>query len=68
MMAAGEEGGSLAKVLKDIADFYEQDVETKLTLLTSAIEPALMVVMGFLIGFIVLAMYMPVFQMAGAMG
>ena len=66
MIEAGESGGALEQVLNDIAEFYEANVDTKLTVLTSAIEPALMVVMGLLIGFIVLAMYMPIFQMASA--
>ena len=52
------------KAFNDIADFYENSVDTKLSILTSTIEPLLMIVMGFLIGFIVLAMYMPIFQMA----
>jgi type IV pilus assembly protein PilC len=68
MIEAGETGGALEKVLDDIAEFYESDVDTKVSVLTSAIEPALMVVMGLLIGFIVLAMYLPIFQMAGAIG
>lgn len=68
MMAAGEEGGNLEKILKDIARFYEKEVEATLSILTSTIEPILMVLMGFIIGFIMLAMYMPIFQMAGAIG
>jgi len=68
MMSAGEEGGNLEKVLKDVARFYERDVEAKLTIITSTIEPLLMVLMGFVIGFIMLAMYMPIFQMAGNIG
>jgi type IV pilus assembly protein PilC len=65
MIHAGESSGSLEEVLDDMAEYYESDVDTKLSILTSAIEPALMIVMGLLIGFIVLAMYMPIFQMAG---
>ena len=68
MIAAGESSGSLETVLNNIADFYDSSVETKLTVLTSAIEPALMVVMGLLIGLIVLAMYLPIFQLAGTIG
>ena len=68
MIAAGEEGGNLEKVLKDIAVFYEKDVAAKLSIITSTIEPVLMVLMGFIIGFIMLAMYMPIFQMAGTAG
>ncbi len=67
IISAGEEGGSLEKVLKDVAVFYEKDLESRLSMLTSVIEPALMVLMGIVIGFIMLAMYLPIFQMAGAM-
>ena len=65
MVDAGEKGGALEQVLIDIADFYDNDVDSKLEMLTSAIEPALMVIMGLIIGFIVLAMYLPIFQLAG---
>jgi type IV pilus assembly protein PilC len=65
MIEAGESSGALEQVLDEIAEFYEGEVDTKISVLTSAIEPALMVIMGLLIGFIVLAMYMPIFQMAG---
>ncbi len=68
LIEAGEKGGDLEQVLNDIADFYDNDVDTKLTILTSAIEPALMVIMGLLIGFIVLALYLPIFQLAGTIG
>jgi type IV pilus assembly protein PilC len=65
MIAAGESGGELEQVLVDAADFYDDDVEAKLAVISAAIEPALMIIMGLLIGFIVLAMYMPIFQLAG---
>ena len=66
MIAAGESGGELEQVLVDAADFYDDEVEVKLSIISSAIEPTLMIIMGLLIGFIVLAMYMPIFQLAGA--
>ncbi|CAN2043665.1 Type II secretion system F family protein [Candidatus Magnetomoraceae bacterium gMMP-1] len=66
LVEAGESGGALEEVLIEIANYYESEVDTKLSILTSAIEPVLMVIMGFIIGLIVLAMYMPIFQMAGA--
>ena len=65
MINAGESAGSLEQVLDDMAEFYEDDVDNRLAILTSVIEPGLMIIMGLLIGFIVLAMYMPIFQMAG---
>ena len=65
MIAAGESGGELEQVLIDAADFYDDEVDAKLAIISSTIEPALMIIMGLLIGFIVLAMYMPIFQLAG---
>ena len=64
MVAAGESGGELEQVLVDAADFYDEDVEAKLAIISATIEPALKIIMGLLIGFIVLAMYMPIFQLA----
>jgi len=68
MIAAGEGSGALEPVLNEVAEFYENDVDAKLSILTSTIEPALMVLMGLVIGFIVLAMYMPIFQLASTVG
>ncbi|MFN2437199.1 MAG: type II secretion system F family protein [Desulfotignum sp.] len=68
MIRAGEEGGRLEKVLSDLSRFYEKEVANTLTMIASTIEPALMVAMGFVIGFIMLAMYVPIFQMAGTIG
>jgi type IV pilus assembly protein PilC len=65
MVAAGESGGALEQVLGDVADFYDDELENRLNLLTSAVEPILMLIMGLLIGFIVVAMYLPIFQLAG---
>ncbi|WDP90750.1 MAG: type II secretion system F family protein [Desulfobacter sp.] len=68
MITAGEASGNLEEVLMEAAKFYERDVESRLTVITSAIEPALMVIMGIVIGFILLAVYMPIFQMAQTIG
>jgi type IV pilus assembly protein PilC len=68
MIDAGEQGGALEPVFLDMAEFYETDVDTKLSILMSSLEPALMIMMGLLIGFIVLAMYLPIFQMAAMVG
>ncbi len=65
MIAAGESGGELEQVLQDAADFYDDEVDVMLAALSAGIEPALMLLMGLLIGFIVLAMYLPIFQLAG---
>lgn len=68
MLSVGEETGSLESMLRDVAEFYEADLDTRLTQLTTWIEPALLLVMGVLVGGIVIVMYLPVFQMAGAVG
>ncbi len=65
MVAAGETGGSLADMLGDIAEYYEQEVERLLDRLSTMIEPLMMLSMGLLIGGIVVAMYIPIFQLAG---
>ena len=66
MLSVGEETGSLPTMLHDVAEFYEGDLDLRLTQLTTWIEPALLLVMGVLVGAIVIVMYLPVFQMAGA--
>lgn len=66
MLSVGEETGSLPTMLQDVAEFYEGDLDLQLTQLTTWIEPALLLVMGVLVGAIVIVMYLPVFQMAGA--
>jgi len=66
MLSVGEETGSLPTMLHDVAEFYEGDLDLRLTQLTTWIEPALLLIMGVLVGAIVIIMYLPVFQMAGA--
>ncbi|MEQ1794429.1 MAG: type II secretion system F family protein [Nitrospira sp.] len=68
MVSVGEETGSLESMLRDVGDFYEADLDTRLSQLTTWIEPALLLVMGVLVGAIVIIMYLPVFQMAGTVG
>jgi type IV pilus assembly protein PilC len=68
MLSVGEETGSLDSMLRDVAEFYEADLDTRLVQLTTWIEPALLLVMGVLVGGIVIVMYLPVFQMAGTVG
>ncbi len=68
MLSVGEETGSLDAMLRDVAEFYEADLDTRLTQLTTWIEPVLLLVMGVLVGGIVIVMYLPVFQMAGTVG
>jgi type IV pilus assembly protein PilC len=68
MIAVGETTGALDAMLGKIADFYDDEVDAGVATLTSLMEPALMVFLGVIIGFIVIAMYMPIFKMAAAVG
>ncbi len=63
MIGVGENSGSLAEMLSDVSDYYEDEVERKLDRLTTMIEPLMMLAMGLLIAGIVIAMYLPIFQM-----
>lgn len=64
MIAIGEQSGTLDQMLGKIADFYEDEVENAVKAMTSLIEPLLMVGLGGIIAVIVLAMYLPIFNMA----
>lgn len=66
MIGVGEATGAMDAMLGKIADFYDDEVDTAVDALTSLIEPVMMVVLGGLIGGMVIAMYMPIFKMAGA--
>lgn len=65
MISIGEQSGTLDVMLGKIADFYEDEVETAVKAMTSLIEPLLMVVLGGVIAVLVVAMYLPIFNMAG---
>jgi type IV pilus assembly protein PilC len=65
MIAVGEQTGALDAMLTKIADFYEEEVDVAVASMTSLIEPAMMVFLGTVIGGLVVAMYMPIFEMAG---
>ncbi len=66
MIAVGETTGALDQMLGKIADFYEDEVDAQVATLTSMLEPMMMVFLGVVIGFIVIAMYLPIFKMAAA--
>ncbi|PLX81144.1 MAG: type II secretion system F family protein [Desulfuromonas sp.] len=65
MIAVGEKGGALAQMLEDVAAFYESEVERRLDRMTTLVEPIMMASMGLLIGGVVVAMYIPIFQLGG---
>ena len=62
MIGVGEETGALDAMMSKIADFYESEVEASVKALTSILEPVMIVVVGGIVGFIIIAMYMPMFQ------
>jgi type IV pilus assembly protein PilC len=68
MISIGEKSGTMDQMLGKIADFYEDDVENAVKSLTSLIEPMLMVVLGGVIAFLVIAMYLPIFDLATVSG
>ncbi len=65
MMTVGEETGEIDAMLAKVADFYEREVEDTVSALTSLIEPLLIVVMGVTVGGILIALYLPIFNIAG---
>jgi type IV pilus assembly protein PilC len=68
MINVGENTGALDQMLIRIADFYESEVETIILALTKLIEPIVLVVLGGMVATILIAMYLPVFQLSGAAG
>ncbi len=68
MINVGEATGALDVMLTKIADFYDEEVDQAVENLTAAIEPLMMVFLGGMIGGLVVAMYLPIFSMAGAVG
>ena len=63
MVAVGEETGQLENMLSKIADFYEAEVDAKVKALTSLIEPLMICFVGGVVGFIVISMYLPIFEL-----
>jgi type IV pilus assembly protein PilC len=68
MIAVGEATGSLDSMLSKIADFYDDEVETAVNALTSMLEPILMVFLGGVVGGMIVAMYLPIFQLGAVVG
>jgi type IV pilus assembly protein PilC len=68
MISVGESTGALDSMLSKIADFYEEEVDVAVANLTSLLEPLLMMFLGVVIGGVVISMYLPIFQMASAVG
>ncbi len=63
MIAVGEQSGNLEPMLYRISDAYEKEVETSIGVITSVVEPVMIIVMGFMVGFIVISVLLPIFEM-----
>ena len=68
MAAIGEESGSLDDMLNKAAEFYEEEVDTAVSQLSSLMEPIIMVVLGSIIGTMLVAMYLPLFNIGNVVG
>lgn len=68
MVAVGEETGGIDTMLNKVAEFYEREVDDAVDGLAKLIEPLLIVILGGIIGFVVIALYMPVFSLVSAIG
>lgn len=68
MISVGEKTGGLDEMLEKVADFYEDEVDAAVDALTSIIEPVVIVVMGAVIGFVLISMYLPMFDLIGVIG
>jgi type IV pilus assembly protein PilC len=63
MVAIGEESGALDSMLDKVANYYEEEVDNAVDGLTSLMEPMIMAVLGILVGGLITAMYLPIFQL-----
>jgi type IV pilus assembly protein PilC len=68
MIEVGESTGALQEMLNSLADFYDEEIETEVGRFVTVIEPALLIIMGLVIALIVLALYLPLFQMTAVIG
>jgi type IV pilus assembly protein PilC len=68
MIAVGEQTGALPQMLNSVADFFEEDVSTALTASLALIEPAILIVMGIVVVFILISLYLPIFSMGQVAG
>ena len=68
MVAVGESTGTLDDALKKVADTYDDEVDNAIAAMLALIEPGMIVIIGGIVGFILIAMYLPIFDMAGTVG
>jgi type IV pilus assembly protein PilC len=68
MVEVGESTGALQEMLNSLADFYDEEIETEVSRFITLVEPVLLVVMGVVIAIVVLALYMPLFELSSVVG
>jgi type IV pilus assembly protein PilC len=68
MVEVGESTGALQEMLNSLADFYDEEIETEVARFITLVEPVLLVIMGVVIAFVVLALYMPLFELTSLAG
>jgi type IV pilus assembly protein PilC len=68
MVEVGESTGALQEMLNSLADFYDEDIETEVARFITLIEPVILVIMGVVIAAVVLALYMPLFELSSVVG
>lgn len=68
MIEVGESTGALPAMLSSVAEFYEEDVATRMTAVLALIEPGIMIFMGIFVAFVLIALYLPIFSLADTLG
>jgi type IV pilus assembly protein PilC len=68
MVEVGESTGALQEMLNSLADFYDEEIETEVSRFITLVEPILLVAMGVIIAVVVLALYMPLFELSSVVG
>jgi type IV pilus assembly protein PilC len=68
MVEVGESTGALQEMLSSLAEFYDEEIETDVSRFITLIEPVILVIMGVVIAAVVLALYMPLFELSSVVG
>jgi type IV pilus assembly protein PilC len=68
MIEVGESTGALQEMLNSLADFYDEEIDTEVSRFITLVEPIILVIMGVIIAVVVLALYMPVFELSTVVG
>jgi type IV pilus assembly protein PilC len=68
MIEVGESTGALQEMLNSLAEFYDEEIDTEVSRFITLVEPVLLVVMGLVIAVVVLALYMPLFELSSVVG